>query len=81
MVDTKNKSMIRLTNGNFWPSSFFFPLLVASLLKWLLLRAGGLRFYRAGLPFFIGLAVVVVLAGAGYVVVRRSLRPLTEVCG
>jgi two-component system, OmpR family, sensor kinase len=31
------------------------------------------------LELLIGLAVVVVLAGAGYVVVRRSLRPLTEV--
>jgi two-component system OmpR family sensor kinase len=31
------------------------------------------------LELLIGLGVVVVLAGAGYVVVRRSLRPLTEV--
>lgn len=31
------------------------------------------------LELLIGLAVVIVLAGAGYVVVRRSLRPLTEV--
>ena len=31
------------------------------------------------LELLIGLAVVVVLAGAGYFVVRRSLRPLTEV--
>lgn len=33
------------------------------------------------LELLIGVAVVVVLAGAGYVVVRRSLRPLTEVEG
>ena len=31
------------------------------------------------LELVIGLTVIVVLAGAGYVVVRRSLRPLTEV--
>jgi two-component system, OmpR family, sensor kinase len=31
------------------------------------------------LELLIGLAVVIVLAGAGYFVVRRSLRPLTEV--
>lgn len=31
------------------------------------------------LELFIGLAVVVILAGAGYVVVRRSLKPLMEV--
>jgi hypothetical protein len=34
-----------------------FPLFVAWLLKWLLLRAGGLRLYRAGLPFFLGLII------------------------
>lgn len=38
-------------------STFIFPMFVAWLLKWLLLRAGGLRLYRAGLPFFIGLIV------------------------
>jgi hypothetical protein len=38
------------------PTSFF-PLFIAWLLKWLLLRAGGLHLYRAGLPFFIGLIV------------------------
>src|SRR5205823_7473387 len=38
-------------------STFFFPLFVAWLLKGLLLRAGGLRLYRAGLPFFIGLII------------------------
>jgi hypothetical protein len=38
-------------------TTFFFPLFVAWLLKWLLLRAGGLRFYRAGLPFFLGLII------------------------
>jgi hypothetical protein len=37
--------------------TMLFPLFVAWLLKWLLLRAGGLRLYRAGLPFFIGLIV------------------------
>ena len=31
------------------------------------------------LELFIGVAVVLILAGAGYVVVRRSLKPLTEV--
>jgi hypothetical protein len=36
---------------------FFFPLLVASLCKWTLLHAGGLRLYREGTPFFIGLIV------------------------
>jgi len=38
-------------------STFFFPMFVAWLLKWLLLRAGGLRAYRAGLPFFLGLII------------------------
>ena len=41
--------------GNSGP--FAFPLFVAWLLKWLLLRVGGLRLYRAGLPFFIGLII------------------------
>jgi hypothetical protein len=36
---------------------FFFPLLIASLCKWALLHAGGLRLYREGTPFFIGLIV------------------------
>ena len=38
-------------------TTFFFPLFIAWLLKWLLLHAGGLRLYRAGLPFFIGLII------------------------
>lgn len=36
---------------------FFAPLLLAWLIKWLLLRAGGLHLYRAGLPFFLGLII------------------------
>jgi hypothetical protein len=36
---------------------FFFPLLISWLLKWMLLRAGGLRLYRDGMPFFIGLII------------------------
>jgi hypothetical protein len=36
---------------------FFAPLLIAWLIKWLLLRAGGLHLYRAGLPFFLGLII------------------------
>src|SRR5712692_6948579 len=38
-------------------TTFFFPLFIAWLIKWLLLNAGGLRLYRAGLPFFIGLII------------------------
>jgi hypothetical protein len=37
--------------------TMLFPLFIAWLLKWLLLRAGGLRLYRAGLPFFLGLII------------------------
>lgn len=36
---------------------FFLSLFIAWLVKWSLLRAGGLRLYREGLPFFIGLIV------------------------
>jgi hypothetical protein len=36
---------------------FFAPLFLAWLLKWLLLRFGGLHLYRAGLPFFLGLII------------------------
>jgi hypothetical protein len=36
---------------------FVFPLFVAWLIKWLLLRVGGLTLYRAGIPFFIGLTL------------------------
>ncbi|MCC6731005.1 MAG: hypothetical protein IT208_16900 [Chthonomonadales bacterium] len=35
----------------------WFPLFVAWLCKWLILRAGGLRAYRQGIPFFLGLAI------------------------
>jgi hypothetical protein len=38
-------------------SSFFFPTFMAWLLKSLILRAGGLRLYRAAIPFFIGLII------------------------
>lgn len=35
----------------------WFPLFVAWLIKFLLLRYGGLTFYRRGMPFFLGLAI------------------------
>lgn len=35
----------------------WFPLLVAWLVKFCLLRYGGMRMYRAGMPFFLGLAI------------------------
>jgi hypothetical protein len=35
----------------------WFPLFVAWLFKFLLLRYGGLTFYRRGMPFFLGLAI------------------------
>lgn len=38
-------------------TSFFAPLFIAWLIKWVLLRAGGLHLYRAGLPFFLGLII------------------------
>jgi hypothetical protein len=38
-------------------TTFFAPLFLAWLLKWLLLRAGGLYLYRAALPFFLGLII------------------------
>jgi hypothetical protein len=36
---------------------FVFPIFMAWLVKWLLLRMGGLYLYRAGMPFFIGLII------------------------
>lgn len=41
----------------------WFPLLVAWLCKALILRAGGLRAYRVGMPFFLGLAIGHLLVG------------------
>jgi len=37
--------------------TFFFPLFVAWLAKSLILRIGGLKLYRKGIPFFVGLIV------------------------
>ena len=38
-------------------SALWFPLFVAWLLKAALIRAGGLRMYRGGIPFFLGLTI------------------------
>jgi hypothetical protein len=38
-------------------SNSFFPLFIAWLFKAILLRTGGLRWYRAGIPVFLGLAI------------------------
>jgi len=38
-------------------SAMWFPLFVAWLLKACILRAGGLKLYRQGIPFFLGLAI------------------------
>jgi hypothetical protein len=38
-------------------NSYWFPLFVAWLCKACLLRVGGLRTYRMGIPFFLGLAI------------------------
>jgi hypothetical protein len=38
-------------------SAMWFPLLIAWLLKACILKAGGLRLYRQGIPFFLGLTI------------------------
>ena len=38
-------------------NTLWFPLFVAWLLKALLLKLGGLRMYRTGIPFFLGLTI------------------------
>jgi hypothetical protein len=38
-------------------TTFFAPLFLAWLIKLILLKAGGLHLYRAGLPFFLGLII------------------------
>jgi hypothetical protein len=39
-----------------WPiGRLFFPLVIASITKWLILRFSGLRTYRQSMPFFLGL--------------------------
>jgi len=40
-----------------WLLWLWFPFFVAWLAKWFLLRYGGLRLYRAALPFFLGLVL------------------------
>lgn len=38
-------------------STNWFPMLIAWLCKFVILRLGGLRLYRRGMPFFLGLAI------------------------
>lgn len=38
-------------------ANMWFPLMIAWLLKSLILRAGGLDYYRRGMPFFLGIAI------------------------
>ena len=40
-----------------WGGWFWFPILIAWLLKWLILRHGGLRSHRKAKPFFFGLII------------------------
>lgn len=44
---------INLLNG----FQVWFPFFIAWLVKWVVLRYGGLRFYRRALPFFLGLTL------------------------
>jgi hypothetical protein len=51
----------------------WFPLLMAWLCKSLILRVGGLRAYRRGIPFFLGLAI-------GHLLVGGVLWPVFSLC-
>jgi hypothetical protein len=54
-------------------SGNWFALLVAWLCKALILRAGGLKAYRGGMPFFLGLAI-------GHLLIGGVLWPLFSLC-
>ncbi len=52
---------------------FWFPLLIATVLKGAILRWGGLRIYRRTLPFFMGLILGEFVVGAGWQVAGALL--------
>jgi hypothetical protein len=57
-------------------TTLFFPMLVAWTAKSLVLRAGGLRFYRAGIPFFLGLILgTYVITGIFWPLFSLTLAP------
>jgi hypothetical protein len=57
-------------------TTLFFPMLVAWVAKSLVLRAGGLRFYRAGIPFFLGLILgTYVITGIFWPLFSLTLAP------
>ncbi len=47
-------------------NNVWLPLLIAWAVKGLLLRYGGVRLYRAGLPFFLGLILGQMIVGSGW---------------
>ena len=46
-----------VVSGSWAGSWFWFPIFIAWLLKWLILRHGGLRSHRKAKPFFFGLII------------------------
>jgi len=52
----------------------WFPMAIALVLKWLILRHGGVSAYRNGLPFFIGLVLGEALLGCFWPILSLVLR-------
>jgi hypothetical protein len=52
----------------------WFPMAIALVLKWLILRHGGVSAYRKGLPFFIGLVLGEALLGCFWPILSLVLR-------
>jgi hypothetical protein len=52
----------------------WFPMVIALVLKWLILWYGGVRVYKQGLPFFIGLVLGEALLGCFWPILSLVLR-------
>jgi hypothetical protein len=57
------------TTDNYW-----FTLLITTIVKWLLLRHGGIKVYREAIPFFIGLVLGEALMGCFWPAISLLLR-------
>ena len=66
-------------SGRWSMNLIWFPLFLSWLVKWIVLKHGGLKAYREGIPFFLGLHLGWICRGErvdGY----RCVRKLANVC-
>ena len=56
-------------SGSWTMNLIWFPLLLSWLIKWVVLKHGGLKAYRQGIPFFLGLILGEFVMGSVWTII------------